>query len=131
MFKEIYISEYVKSKGLEGVTGRCYCDTEAEFNEAWTENHNNPDFSYIGDFDMLQDLDDELQGYGFSPEEIAQLSLNRYGHVLDVLEFEDKYYAFMGARQETLQDQKKAKKKKEASNVAGTGFTARELLFIT
>ena len=98
MTKDIYISEYVKSKGLEGASSSWYCDTEAEFEEAWTENHNNPDFSYIGDYDLLQDLDAELEGYGFSPEEIAQLSRNRYGHVLDVLEYDNRYYAFIGAR---------------------------------
>ena len=98
MTKEIFVSETVKSKGHVGTTGTWYCDTEEEFNEAWTENHNNPDFTYLGDYDLLQDLDAELEGYGFSPEEIAQLSLNRYGHVLEVLEFEYKYYAFIGAR---------------------------------
>ena len=75
-----------------------FCDTEEEFNERYFELHGNPDFTYLGDYDMIQDVEDEFLYQGFNEDEFIQLTNNRYGNVVDILEFEDKYWVFVGAR---------------------------------
>ena len=92
----IEVSLLVKSNGYEGVTSTWTIDSEEEFNEIWSELHSNSDFTYLGQFDMTQDIDDELLYQGFSLQEIAQLTINHYGHVLEVIEYEDVYHAFIG-----------------------------------
>lgn len=81
-----------------GVQGQWYIDTEEEFEETYNEMMDNPDMSYLGDFDLTQDIDEELEYQGFTLEEINAMSLARYGRVLEVLSFEDRYYAFIGNR---------------------------------
>lgn len=75
-----------------------FCDTEEEFNEHIKELENNPDFTFFGDFDMIQDVEDEFLYQGISVDEFIQLTNNRYGSVVEILEFEDKYWVFVGAR---------------------------------
>ena len=75
-----------------------FCDTEEEFNEHIQELESNPDFTYLGDYDMIQDVEDEFLYQGFSVDEFIQLTNNRYGSVVEILEFEDKYWVFVGAR---------------------------------
>lgn len=75
-----------------------FCDTEEEFNEEFLERESNSDFTYLGDYDMIQDVEDEFLYQGFSVDEFIQLTNNRYGSVVEILEFEDKYWVFVGAR---------------------------------
>lgn len=82
----------------QGVQGQWNIDTEEEFDEAYNELINNEDMSYLGGFDLTQDIDEELEYQGFTLEEINTMSLARYGRVLEVLSFEDRYYAFIGNR---------------------------------
>lgn len=75
-----------------------FCDTEEEFNEHIQELENNPDFTFFGGYDMIQDVEDEFLYQGFSVDEFIQLTNNRYGSVIEILEFEDKYTVYVGAR---------------------------------
>lgn len=82
-----------------GVVGKQWCDTEQEFEDALYELENDPDMTFLGQFDMTQDIDEELEYQGFSLDEITKMSLNRYGNVLEVLHAPNTdYYAFIGAR---------------------------------
>lgn len=47
---------------------------------------------------MIQDVEDEFLYQGISVDEFIQLTNNRYGNVVDILEFEDKYSVYVGAR---------------------------------
>ena len=75
-----------------------FCDTEEEFNEHIQELENNPDFTFFGGYDMIQDVEDEFLYQGINADEFIQLTNNRYGSVIDILEFEDRYWVFVGAR---------------------------------
>lgn len=80
-------------------TAILFYDSEDEFEEAYIELYHNPDFTYLGGFDMIQDIYDELNDQGFSDDEITQLTNNRYGNCLDILEApNNQYQAFIGAR---------------------------------
>lgn len=67
------------------------------FLEYSTELYNNPDFTCLGWFDSLNELQDELRYQGLSLELIKELNLNRYGNVLEVLKYNGQYLAFIGA----------------------------------
>ena len=58
----------------------------------------NPDFTYLGHFDMIQDIYEELEYQGFSESEIEQFSKNRYGTCLEIIEYNSHYDAFFGTR---------------------------------
>lgn len=76
-----------------------FFDTTEEFEETYTELENNPDFSYIGGFDMIEDIYEELEYQGLLEAEITQLTHNRYGNCLEILECpNNQYHAFIGAR---------------------------------
>ena len=75
-----------------------YCDTEEEFNEHINELESSPDFTFFGDYDMIQDVEDEFLYQGINVDEFIQLTNNRYGSVIEILEFEDKYSVYVGAR---------------------------------
>ena len=79
--------------------GIWFLDTEEELEETYNELENNPDFSYLGGFDMIQDIYEELEYQGFSEAEITQLTHNRYGKCLEILECpNNQYHAFIGDR---------------------------------
>ena len=80
------------------MTGVFYCDTEGEKFEMLDELEGNPDFTYLGYFDMVQDVYHELNEYGFSDEEVEKMSLSRYGRVVEIIEYLDHYDAFIGVR---------------------------------
>jgi len=76
-----------------------FFDNENEMEERYNELENNPDFSFLGGFDSIQDIYEELEYQGFSDKEVTQLTHNQYGNVLDILECpNNQYYAFVGAR---------------------------------
>lgn len=80
-------------------TATWFYDNEQEFEEAYMELQNNPDFTHLGGFDMVQDIYEELNYQGFSDDEITQLTNNRYGNCLEILEEpNNQYQAFIGAR---------------------------------
>lgn len=81
---------------FEGVLGVWHIDTEEEFEEDYNDLITNPDMTYLGVYDKTQDIDDELVYQGFKLSEIAKMSMARYGRVLEILSFEDQYYAFIG-----------------------------------
>ena len=75
-----------------------FYDDEQEMEEHYTELHNNPDFTYLGGFDLIQDIYSELEYQGLTDKEITQLTNNRYGNVLEILECPNsQYHAFIGA----------------------------------
>lgn len=80
------------------MTGVNYCDTEQEFFEACDELEANPDFTYVGTFDSIQDVYEELNYQGLSDEEIEKLSVARYGNCLEIVEYASTYEAYIGAR---------------------------------
>ena len=80
------------------MTAVIHCSTEEEYGSYVEELESNPDFMDLGRFDMIQDIYEELNGQGFSDGQIEQLSKNRYGNCLDILEYADGYHAFIGAR---------------------------------
>lgn len=84
----------MENKGI----GIWNCDTEEELNEMLQELDSNPDFSHVGDYDMLQDMYDELNYQGFTDEQIESLSRQLYGNCLDILEYASQYYVYIGAR---------------------------------
>lgn len=90
-FDELYNS-------AAGVVGIWHLDSEDEFEMEYDELNTNPDFTYLGQFDMTQCIDEELQYQGMSLDEITKMSLNCYGNVLEVLHYDNQYYAFIGAR---------------------------------
>lgn len=74
-------------------------DNENEMEEYYQELYNDPDFTFLGGFDSIQDIYDELKYQGLTEELISQLTINRYGAVLEILESpNNQYYAFIGAR---------------------------------
>ena len=81
------------SKGI----GVWYCDTEEELDERLQELDSNPDFTHVGDYDMLQDMYDELNYQDFTDEQIESLSHQLYGNCLDILEYSSQYYVYIGA----------------------------------
>ena len=57
-----------------------YYDSEEEFEETIHELESNPDFHFVGSYDLIQDIYDELNYQGLKDEEIEQLLDNRYGN---------------------------------------------------
>jgi len=74
-----------------------YCDTREEMEELYDELEQNPDFTYIGHFDMIQDIYFELNEQGFTDEQIDQLCKARYGNVIEIIEYASYYDVFIGA----------------------------------
>lgn len=84
-----------KNKGI----GIWYYDSEDEFEEEIHELENNPDFTFIGSYDDLQDMYDEFEYQGFSNDEVDRLTHTRYGVCIDILECaNNQYYVYYGAR---------------------------------
>ena len=47
---------------------------------------------------MIQDIEDELLHQGISVNEFIQLTNNRYGGMIEIIEFKNMYSVFVGAR---------------------------------
>lgn len=80
------------------MTGVHHCDTEQEFFETCDELESNPDFTYVGTFDSIQDVYHELNYQGFSDEDIAKLSVARYDRCLEIVQYANTYEAYLGTR---------------------------------
>lgn len=83
-----------------GVVGIAHYDTKEEFEVDFQELNSNKDFTYLGEFEMTQDIDFELEEQGFTLDDITKMSLNQYGRVLEVLSLNSEYtyHAFIGQR---------------------------------
>ena len=57
----------------------------------------NPDISHYGTYNSLEDLVDELEYQGLSYSEIVQLTKNRYGDVIEIVEYASAFHLFIGA----------------------------------
>lgn len=79
-------------------TGIWHCDTEAEYEEQFTDLLTNPDFTFLGHYDSIQDIFEDLEYQGFTEEQIEQFTHNRYGTCLDILDYSSGYCAFIGTR---------------------------------
>lgn len=92
-FEELYNS-------ASGIIGIAHYDEEDEFEQDLNELMNNADFSFFGQFDMIQDADEELQYQGLTLDEITKMSLNRYGNVIETLQcpISETYWVFVGVR---------------------------------
>ena len=75
-----------------------YIDTIEEFEETIQELESNPDFTCLGDYNLIQDIYEKLEEQGFSELEIKQMAANKYGRCLDIIEFESHYTAYIGNR---------------------------------
>lgn len=76
-------------------TGVWHMDTEEEYENLIEELENNPDATDLGRYDMVQDIYEELEGQGFTEEQVATLSHNRYGTCLEIIEYTNEYRAFI------------------------------------
>lgn len=83
---------------FDGISHVWYMDTYEELIEATEELSSNPDFTYLGWFNMLNDIEEELEYQGLTLKEIGELNRARYGNVLEMLEYNSEYFAFIGAR---------------------------------
>ena len=79
-------------------TGIYYCDTEEEYDNVIYELHTNPDFSLLGYYDSINDIYDEMEDQGFTEDQTRQLTVNRYGNCLEIIQYIDNYTAYIGAR---------------------------------
>lgn len=85
-------------KKIDGISHVWFMDTYDEFLEASNELHSNPDFTCLDWFDSLNDIEDELEYQGLTLKQIGELNRARYGNVIEVLEYNSQYEAFIGAR---------------------------------
>ena len=79
-------------------TGIYFCDTEEEYENVIYELNTNPDFSFLGYYDSINDIYDEMEYNGFTEDQTRQLSVNRYGNCLEIIQYIDDYTAYIGAR---------------------------------
>ena len=79
-------------------TGIYYCDTEEEFDNVIYELNTNPDFTLLGYYDSINDIYAEMEYQGFTEDQTRQLTVNRYGNCLEIIQYIDNYTAYIGAR---------------------------------
>ena len=79
------------------MTALNYCDTREETEQLFDELEENPDFTYLGHYDMIQDIYDELNYQGLTDAQIEQLCKSRYGNVIEIIEYNSHYDVFIGA----------------------------------
>ena len=70
--------------------------TENDFNELEYDFIDNPDVLYYGTFNSLEDLVDDLEYQDYNFNEIVKLTKNRYGHVIEIIEYDSNFYVFIG-----------------------------------
>lgn len=83
---------------MNNATGIYYCDTEDDYITAVYDLETNPDFSELGYYDSINDIYDEMEYQGFTEDQIRQLTVNRYGSCLEIIEFEYRYTVYIGSR---------------------------------
>lgn len=71
--------------------------TQNDFNDLFQDFIDNPDFSDCWFFNSLEELVDELEYHGFNFNELVQLTTNRYGDVVEIIEYDSAIYMFIGA----------------------------------
>ena len=83
-----------------GIVGINHYDDFNDFEKDFKELEENPDFSLLGQYDMTQDADEELQYQGLTLDAITKMSMNRYGDVIETLQDPESgmYWVFVGAR---------------------------------
>ena len=59
--------------------------------------NDNEDMSHAWIFNSLEELVEEFEYQGFEFEELVQFTNNRYGTVLEIVEFESLFYTFYGS----------------------------------
>ena len=79
-------------------TGIYFCDTEEEYDNIIHELNTNPDFSILGYYDSINDIYDEMEYQGFTEDQTRQLTVNRYGNCLEIIQYIDNYTAYIGSR---------------------------------
>ena len=70
---------------------------ENDFKDMWTHLDDNPDMTYSGRYNSLEELTGELEYQGLVFDEIVQLTKNRYGNVVEIIEYDSAFYTFIGA----------------------------------
>ena len=92
-----FMKLYNSACGIVGVT---HYDDADEFEDDLRDLEDNPNFSLLGNFNMTQDADEELQDLGFTLDQITKMSLSQYGNVIETLQAPDSqtYWVFVGAR---------------------------------
>jgi hypothetical protein len=73
-----------------------YCDTEEERDEQCGIFEDNPDFTHIGHFTAIYQIYEELEYQGLTDDEIREMSQNRYGQCLEIIEYQSHYDAYIG-----------------------------------
>ena len=70
---------------------------ENDFKDMWTNLDDSPDMSYFGRYNSLEEVSNELEYQGLDFKEIVQLTKNRYGNVVEIIEYDSIFYVFIGA----------------------------------
>ena len=70
---------------------------ENDFKDMWTNLDDNPDMEYFGRYNSLNELVGELEYQGLEFDEIVHLTENRYGNVVEIIEYDSTFYVFIGA----------------------------------
>lgn len=91
-----FLDPYKYNDLYEESTGIWFNDTEEEYETMLKDYFNNPDFTYLGHYDMIQDIFYDLNDLGFTDEQITRFTHNRYGTVLMIIQYIDQYEVFFG-----------------------------------
>ena len=70
--------------------------TETDFNDLEYDFIDNPDVLYYGTFNSLAEVVDDLEYQDYTFNEIVKLTKNRYGHVIEIIEYDSNFYVFIG-----------------------------------
>lgn len=101
-FKKLYNS----AKGIVSIADYSIYDditiASAEFNADLYELEHNPDFTTFGNYETIEDANDDLLYQGLTLDDITKLSMHRYGNMIEVLkspmEEQYVYWVFVGAK---------------------------------
>ena len=80
------------------MTQRWVYDTKEERFNHMEELEANPDFIYLGHYNSIEAIYEELNYQGFTDEQIDQFTSNHYGTCLEIIEYNNHYDAFIGQR---------------------------------
>lgn len=75
---------------------RWAASTESVFKDVRCILEDDTDMINFGVFNSLEELMDELEYRGLGLKEILQLTRNRYGNVIEILEYNSRFYMFIG-----------------------------------
>ena len=75
-----------------------YCDTYNDLKDVIFELDSNPDFNFLGEYDLIKEIVDEFEYQGISSDEFIKMTNNRYGNCIEILEYSNRYTVYYGVR---------------------------------